>query len=349
MSEHSGRGDFVDARNGEPDGIPSIDFVPFAWTRDPPALAIASRRDPEEANLNTYGYVDFIWRKVQSVPPHEKGNLFVGYSSLATLSKHIFESKRDGKQLDQAIMWATEAEKFGRDVKAEWKRLWPGLLAGLLLQRFEHSQMQNDLEESCRQFRAYLHVYDHEPVARGAYADFVCEKLRKSMQQRSVAKLLDESLVFAQIAEDAPYRSKIELAFRLQWHGMLLVSKSNHQHKLETLKMALSKFEQAISMGLPEADQATVKSLTAMLRLELKKVSPEFELTPGFADDLMLGNSIFCQVEKINVFFASWEAAVKDGYNTSEVFLVMAEEFTKEIWTARKTHNTDNLNRKSSS
>ena len=327
MSEHLGRGDFVDAGNDEPHGLTNLTFTPCASTLHPTGFTIIC--DAEQEKLCTQEYLDLIWRKVQSVPPHEKTNLFAGCSSMATLLKQLFETTRDGGLLDLAITWATEAEKFGRDVKAKWKRLWPGLLAELLLQRFEHSQMQSDLEESCRQFRAYLHIYNHKPLLRGGYTDLVREKLRKSLQQRTVAKLLDESLVFPQIAEDALYRSRVELAFRLQWHGMLLDLKSKHHHKPDTLKMALSKLEQAISMGLPEADQATVKSLTATLRLKLKEASSVFEL--GFVDDFMNGNSIFCQINKISVFLEAWEVAVEYGYDTSESFLANAEESTKEI------------------
>ena len=335
MSEHPGRDDFIDTGEAEPDSITDFTFSPFAFTAGPTGFAISLSGDPEEKTLTTWPeFIDYTWRKVQSCPPREKANLFVGYSSLAVFSRQIFRNSGGREHLDQAITWATEAEEFGRDVNVECKAPWPALLAELLLQRFEHGQMRKDLEESCHQFRAYLHVFDHDAVARGAYADRVCRKLKESMDQMLMAKLLDESLVFAQIAEDAPYKDKDHLAYRLQMHGFFLFMKSSRHSKPETLKMALSKLEQAILMGLSEAEQARAKSLTTMLRIRLKGVSPDFEIPPGSGDDLLFGNSIFSQVRKIEFALRVWEEGVKDPRNKhhfTEVYLVKAEEFTKEV------------------
>ena len=210
--------------------------------------------------------------------------------------------------------------------------------------------MPKDLEKSCHQFRAYLQVFDHDAVARGLYADKICKKLKESMDQISMTKLLDESLVFAQIAEEAPYKTKARLANRLLMHGIFLFRKSHRHSKPETLKMALSKLEQAILMGLPEADQATAKSLTAMLRVRLG-VLPDFQTFLDSKDDFLFGNSIFDipldsgndlpfensilnQLLKIEFALRIWEEVVKNPrfkQYVTEVYLVKAEEFTKKL------------------
>ncbi len=333
MSEHPGRDDFIDTGEAEPDSITDFTFTPIAFTAGFTGFALSG--DPEGKTLTTWPeFIDYTWRKVQSCPPREKTNLFVGYSSLATYSRQIFLNSGGREHLDQAITWATEAEEFGRDVNVECKALWPALLAELLLQRFEHGQMRKDLEESCHQFRAYLHVFDHDAVARGAYADRVCRKLDESMNQMLMTTLLDESLVFAQIAEDAPYKDKNQLAYRLRMHGIFLFMKSIRHSKPETLKMALSKLEQAISIGLSEAEQATAKFLIITLRIRLNGVLPDFEIPPGSLDDLPFGNSIFSQVRKIEFALHVWEIGVKaprDKQYVTENFLVKAEELTKEV------------------
>ena len=329
MSEDPGRNDTMESA---PDGTIDFTFTPFAFTACSEEFAIGYSDDPEERVPTGWPeYIDYTWRKIQSVPSHEKANLFVGYSSLAVFSRQVFRTSGSREHLDRAITWAREAEEFGRDIRLECKTLWlwPALLAELLLQRFEYGQIQKDLEESCNQFRAYLHVFDHDADARGAYADMVRRKLQNSMDQMVVGRLLDECLVFAQIAEDAPHRDNHHLADRLQWHGIFLFMKSDHHSKLETLKMALSKLEQAISTGLSKVDEARAKSTIAMLRVRLKIRLPDFDIPPGFEYDLLFGDSLFSQVRKIGFRLQLLESGVEDTYKDGS-YLFEAEKFAKE-------------------
>ena len=321
-----------------------ITFTPLVFHGDNYGQ-IAIEGSPEEraAAKNMPEFIKLLLRRIEALPEKPKIDIVCGYYSLATLYWFGYCSGRNTEDLDNALACAEKANALVKEHNVE-PGGWPRLTPELVLLKFEVSQMQEDLEHACHLLRGLLAGCPENTSKRGTYAGEAYRVLWQSYEYHPNARILEEAIFFAQIAEDCPCETEMEHGVRLIRSGIAMLNLGYRTQNRDHIRRAIVKFDQALSKGLDRTAAGSANFFRSKAHLSLTAEGEPADLgqsAVGYVKSLK-ANSFQNKFEFAKFLFQAWEFAAGERLETPDtgrtVFIDNAESTIREIISSEERH-----------
>ncbi|KAL8702674.1 MAG: hypothetical protein Q9201_004155 [Fulgogasparrea decipioides] len=287
-----------------------VSFLPLVFQSDKLG-EIKLFGDPEEFTgaVTMSELIELLLSRIQALPEKPMIDIVWGCYSVATLYWGEYYHNRNIKGLDEALSWAEKANALAKEHKVKsvcWRKLTPELY----LLKFEVSQMQEDLEHACHLLRDALAGIPENSL-RGTYAEEFYHTLWQSYEYRPNARILEEAIYVAQIAEDCPCETEGEHGHRLVLSGMAMLTLGDRTQNRDHTRRAIDKFDQALSKGLDSHDAGRAKYHRSQAHWYLACVAENepADLAQSFTSYFrsMMDGNLESKYQFAQFFFQKWE------------------------------------------
>ena len=248
-------------------------FTPAVYHRGYGYMTVAASDDLEERAANQHMpsllELRYYWKGSRRFPQGRRLTL-AGDVILWQRCIGFSTEESETRILDKAFLWAEMANALVKmhNIRAVETVKWYLLMPETWLLRYEVSQMQGGLERACRLLWGFSACLPRIPF-RGAYMlKTPAISSRRTTNIIQIARILEEAISFAQLAEDCPSETETQ-ARRLLLSGTLLAMRYHRPQNSNNLRKAIAKLEEAEMKGINDSETGRAKIFVSNARYHL--------------------------------------------------------------------------------